>query len=67
MFSRPWKSKFSDDEGKIQYQANDWFVYLTWIYFLVGRGSPCGIVANVLDCDIVVSEFKLQSCCSLSD
>ena len=23
--------------------------------------SPCSVVANVLDCDIVVSEFKLQS------
>ena len=23
-------------------------------------GSPCGLVANVLDSDIVVSEFELQ-------
>ena len=23
--------------------------------------SSCGVVANVLDCDIVVSEFELQS------
>ena len=23
--------------------------------------NPCSIVANILDCDIVVSEFKLQS------
>ena len=25
------------------------------------RGSPCGVVANVLDFDIVVSEFELMS------
>ena len=25
-------------------------------------GSPCGIVTNVLDYDILVSEFELQSC-----
>ena len=25
-------------------------------------GSSCGVVANVLDCDIKVSEFKLQLC-----
>ena len=24
-------------------------------------GSPCGVVVNVLDCDIVVSEFDLQA------
>ena len=24
--------------------------------------SPCGKLVNVLNCDIVVSEFKLQSC-----
>ena len=26
------------------------------------RGNPCDLVANVLDCDIVISEFELQSC-----
>ncbi len=26
------------------------------------RGSTRDVVANLLDCDIVVSEFKLQSC-----
>ena len=25
------------------------------------QGSLCGVVANVLDCNIVVSEFKLKS------
>ena len=25
------------------------------------RGNPRGVVANVLDCDIVVSEFELLS------
>ena len=24
------------------------------------RISPCGLVANLLDCDIIVSKFKLQ-------
>ena len=24
------------------------------------RRSPCGLAANVLDCDIVLSEFELQ-------
>ena len=28
---------------------------------LPGRGSVCGIVANMLDWDIVVSKSKLQS------
>ena len=23
-------------------------------------GSPCGVAANVLDCNIIVSEFELQ-------
>ena len=36
---------------------------ITEIYNQNGnRESPCGVVAKVLDCDIVVSEFKLQSC-----
>ena len=26
------------------------------------RGSPCGIVVNRLDCNIIVSKFKLPSC-----
>ena len=26
------------------------------------EGSLCGIVVNMLDCIIIVSEFKLQSC-----
>ena len=31
----------------------------TWYNFLnISCGSPRGVVANVLDCDIVVSEFK---------
>ena len=25
-------------------------------------GNPCGVVANVLNCDIVVIESELQSC-----
>ena len=25
------------------------------------QGSPCGVVVNVLDSEIVVSEFELQS------
>ena len=34
--------------------------HLYHIYYSVG--SPCGAAANVLDYEIVVSEFKLQSC-----
>ena len=26
------------------------------------RSSPCGVVAYVLDCNIVVRKFELQSC-----
>ena len=26
------------------------------------RGSLCGVMANMLECDFVVSEFELQSC-----
>ena len=37
------------------------------VYFssavLTFRGSPCDIVVNVLDCDIVVSEFELHFRC----
>ena len=29
---------------------------------LLAEGNPHDIVANVLDCDTVVSEFKFQSC-----
>ena len=24
-------------------------------------GSPCGLVVNVLDCEIIVSEFEFES------
>ena len=32
------------------------------VLFFLGKGreSPRGVVANVLDCDIIVSEFELQ-------
>ena len=30
------------------------YFYLTW-------GSPCDVVTNVLNCEITVSEFELQS------
>ena len=29
--------------------------------FFVGGGVPCTILANELDCDIIASEFELQS------
>ena len=35
-------------------------VIIPRIEFL-GLGSPCGVMANVLDCEIVVSGFELQS------
>ena len=41
-----------------------WYIYIyiyIYIYKVSERGSPCGVVANVQPCDIVVSEFKLQS------
>ena len=28
----------------------------------MNRDSPSGVVANILDCDITVNEFELQSC-----
>ena len=28
----------------------------------LGGGNPCGIVANVLDYDIIVNQFKLHLC-----
>ena len=41
------------------------FIWMTEIllFLFVKRGSPCSVVVNVLDCDLIVSEFKLQSCC----
>ena len=36
------------------------FLYI-YIYIYITK-RPCGIVANVLDCDIVVSEFKFHLC-----
>ena len=35
---------------------------LTYIHSILIRGSRCGVVANVLVCDIEVSEGKFQSC-----
>ena len=29
-----------------------------------GEGNPRGVVANVLDCDIVANEVEFQSCCN---
>ena len=28
---------------------------------MLTKGSPCGGMANVLDCDIIATDFKLQS------
>ena len=39
-------------------------LYACFFAFISRWGSPCGVVANVLDCDIVVSKFEL---CSLLD
>ena len=38
------------------------FGILFLINYLRGSGGPCGIMVKVLDCEIVVSEFELQSC-----
>ena len=32
------------------------------MFILIRWRSPCGIVVMMLDCDIVVSEYKLQFC-----
>ena len=32
------------------------------MFLLPSDKCPCGVVANVLDCNIVVSKFELQSC-----
>ena len=40
----------------------------TWIYatsMCIFEGSLRGVVVSVLDCDIVLSQFKLQSCYSI--
>ena len=34
--------------------------YSFWL-ILMGKGGPRGVVANVLDCNIIVSEFDLWS------
>ena len=33
-----------------------------YVCMYMSEGSPCGVLANVLDCDIIVSEIELQSC-----
>ena len=39
-----------------------------WCFnFCLSWRSPCGIVPNVMDCDIIVSEFELHSHCSITD
>ena len=30
------------------------------IFFFCGGESSCGVGANVLDCDVIVTKFKLQ-------
>ena len=30
--------------------------------FALEKGSPCGFLANVMNCDTEISEFELQSC-----
>ena len=37
------------------------FFICAYTHFQFIRRSPCNIVANMLDCDIVVSKFELQS------
>ena len=49
------------DFSGISEKKKDWEneIYLSK---LIIEGCPLCVVANVLDCDIVVSEFELQSC-----
>ena len=39
-------------------------IFFHRIWYIV-RGGIRGVVANMLDCDTVVSEFKLQLCLSV--
>ena len=45
--------------GEISTHQNLWIMYINQI---CKTGSPYDTVANVLDCNIIVSKFKLQSC-----
>ena len=36
------------------------YMMLFWYGYFGGGGGLCGIVANVVNCDFVGSEFKLQ-------
>ena len=43
--------------------SNQVTVQIVQQYIFVLEKNLCGIVANVLDCDIVVSDFKVLSFC----
>ena len=36
-------------------------IFLNWHIFIWALGIPSGVVANVMDCKIIVSKFELQS------
>ena len=42
---------------------SNYFYLIIVIWFMVSRESPCSLVDNVQDCDIIVSEFKFQLRC----
>ena len=51
-------TKFQETNGYHQYIHAYIQIH---IYFLLFDESPCNVVANVLDCDIVINKFELQS------
>ena len=48
--------------SRLYLMKNDlWFAHSSMaLSIMKRRGNPCGVTANVWDCDIVVSEFELQ-------
>ena len=64
----PWLVPYKSNIGLSSYE---WYIYKRCVLFLCcyififlltqWMGCLCGIVANILDCDIGINEFKLQS------
>ena len=49
------------DNGCYLYEVHDILVFLRNYIYGGGRCFNCGMMANVLDCDLKINEFKLQS------
>ena len=58
--STPWCSSYW--KGSLQVALDySWLTYI-YIYIYIYKRSLPGVRANVLNCEIVVSEFEIQSC-----